>query len=55
MLNEEIRNQIINNYDPDLIVEVLEITTEQLVDVFEDLLEENVHKFIEEDEDEVNN
>lgn len=45
MTFEEIKDYIINRYDPDLIVEVLEITTEELLDKFEDKLMQNLHKF----------
>jgi|TARA_R100001480_G_scaffold61621_2_gene74091 hypothetical protein len=49
---EEIKEKIILEYDPDLIIEVLEITTEELLDNFEDKLIDNLYKF---DVDENNN
>ena len=49
---EEIKEKIILEYDPDLIIEVLEITTEELLDNFEGKLIENLYKF---DVDENNN
>ena len=42
---EEIKEKIILEYDPDLIIEVLEITTEELLDSFEDKLVDNLYKF----------
>ncbi len=42
---EELKERIIQNYDPDLIVEILEISTEELLNVFEDKLVENTSKF----------
>ena len=35
---EEVKEQITDRYDPDLIVEVLEISTEELLDAFEEKL-----------------
>jgi hypothetical protein len=42
---EEIKEKINAEYDPDLIIEVLEITTEELLDNFEDKLIDNLYKF----------
>ena len=42
---EEVKEKINAEYDPDLIIEVLEITTEELLDCFEDKLVENLYKF----------
>ena len=43
-LLEELKEKIGNNYDPDLIVEVLEITTEELLEAFEEkLIEVNTY------------
>lgn len=47
----ELKEYIIGNFDPDLVVEILEITTEELLDNFEDKFWERRHKF-EEDADE---
>jgi hypothetical protein len=43
----ELKELVASNYDPDLVVEVLEITTEELLDNFEDKLWEHRHKFLE--------
>ena len=43
--HDEIKERIILEYDPDLIIEVLEITTQELLDNFEDKLIENLYKF----------
>ena len=48
---EELKEKIADNYDPDLIVEVLQITTEELLDAFEDRLMDNRNKFIDLEED----
>ena len=42
---EEIKENITTEYDPDLLIEVLEITTEELLDTFEDKLIDNLYKF----------
>ncbi len=42
---EEIKERIGSQYDPDLIVEVLEISTEELLDAFEEKLLAKLHKF----------
>lgn len=49
---ETLKDLIIGNYDPDDLLELLGITTEELLDKFEEKLEENAWKFKEEDEDE---
>lgn len=49
---EILKDKIIGNYDPDDLLELLGITTEELLDKFEDRLAENAWKFEEEDEDE---
>tara|TARA_R110000822_G_scaffold231557_2_gene363455 strand:+ start:418 stop:585 length:168 start_codon:yes stop_codon:yes gene_type:complete len=46
---EEVREKILANYDVDLLCEVLDISSETLVDRFEDLVMKNIHKFEEED------
>ena len=43
----ELKEYIIENYDPDLVVEILEITTEELLDNFEDKLWNCRNKFLE--------
>lgn len=42
---EELKEKIADNYDPDLVLEALQITTEDLVEAFEDKVIENRHKF----------
>jgi len=56
----ELREYLLNTYDPDDIVESLQISSEELLDRFDDKLVENIHKFEkdfitdeEENEDEV--
>lgn len=48
---QELKEFIIDNYDPDLIVEILEISTEELLNNFEDKLWERRLKFMEVEED----
>lgn len=52
---EERKEKIIDHIDPDFLVEVLDISTEQLVEAFEDQLLENWHLFeyLEEDASEL--
>ena len=50
---EELKEHVIENYDPDDVLEALNLTTEDLVNAFEELLEMNSYKFEEvEDDDE---
>lgn len=49
---EELKERILENYDPDDIVEALELSTEDLLDAFEQKLIDNLHKFSEELENE---
>jgi len=42
---EEIKERIVKLYDPDDIVEALELNTEELLDAFEDKLADNIDKF----------
>ncbi len=42
---EEAKERIVNQYDPDDIVEALEISSEELLDMFEDKLSDNRYKF----------
>jgi hypothetical protein len=44
----ELKEQVIARYDPDLVVEILEITTEELLDAFEEKFKEKLYKFQEE-------
>ena len=41
----ELKERILQEYDPDLLVEVLEITSEELLDRFEDKVLENIELF----------
>jgi len=45
---EELKEEIIRDYDVDLVCEALEITVEQLLDAFEDKLMIYRYKFVEE-------
>jgi hypothetical protein len=42
---EEIKEQILNKYDVDFLCEVLEITSDSLVDRYEDLIIKNLDMF----------
>lgn len=42
---QELKEKIVQLYDPDDIVEALELSTEELLDAFEDKLIEQVNKF----------
>tara|TARA_B100000795_G_scaffold64408_1_gene43514 strand:- start:996 stop:1163 length:168 start_codon:yes stop_codon:yes gene_type:complete len=48
---EEIREQILKKYDVDFLCELLSITSESLVDRYEDLIMKNLEMFTEEDSD----
>ena len=47
---EELKDKVKEEYDPDDILSALEITTEELLDAFEDKLESCSYKFEEFDE-----
>ena len=47
---EVLKEHIIANYDPDDIIEALELSTEELVDAFIDRVELNAYKFMEDEE-----
>jgi len=49
---EEIREQILNKYDVDFLCEVLGITSESLVDRYEDQIMKNLEMFEEAESDE---
>lgn len=49
---EEIKEQILNNYDVDFLCEVLGITSESLVDRYEDLIMKNLEMFEDDSNDE---
>lgn len=42
---EELKLRIVDNYDPDVVLELLDLSTEQLLDRFEDILEQRKNKF----------
>jgi len=42
---EELREQILNNYDVDMLCEILGITAESLVDRYEDMIMKNMDLF----------
>jgi hypothetical protein len=46
---EEVKEQILNKYDVDFLCELLDISSESLVDRYEDLVMKNLDKFIEEE------
>jgi hypothetical protein len=48
---DELKERISNQFDPDLVVEMLEITTEELLENFHDRLVDNINKFELEGED----
>lgn len=48
---EDLEERVLATIDPDLFVEILEISTEELIDVFEDRMVEKVYKFLDEDEE----
>ena len=52
---EEIKERLLRDYDPEDFVEALEITSEELLDRFEDKLINKIEEFAEELEDEEEN
>ena len=42
---EELKEQILNNYDVDMLCEILDITAESLVDRYEDQIMKNMSLF----------
>jgi|TARA_R110000787_G_C13377306_1_gene441483 hypothetical protein len=42
---EELKEKIVENYDPDLLVDVLEVTTEELVEALSDQIQEMAEFF----------
>jgi len=45
MLVDELKERILQEYDVDLLCEVLDISAEELLDAFEYRLLQNLHKF----------
>ncbi len=48
---DDLKHRVLNEIDPDLLVELLEISTEELVDFFEERLVSRAYKFIDDDEE----
>jgi hypothetical protein len=46
MNNELLKEYVINNFDPDDVLDALGITTEQLLEAFPEELEQNGYKFV---------
>ena len=46
MNNELLKEYIIDNYDPDDVLDALGVTTEQLLEAFPDELDANGYKFV---------
>lgn len=42
---EELKEKIVETYDPDLLVEVLDLKTEELVEILSDFIEEKADFF----------
>lgn len=42
---EELKEKIVENYDPDLLVDVLQVTTEELVELLTDHIQEKADFF----------
>lgn len=47
LTTEDVRDKILEEYDPDDLIEALDISTEDLLDKFWDRLEDNSYKFME--------
>jgi hypothetical protein len=45
MIPEKIKQQLLDRYDPDDIIYILELSTEELIDELEHLILENIGKF----------
>ena len=48
---EELKERLVDQYDPDEIVELLDLSTEQIVEAFEDLVIKYRYKFDETGDD----
>jgi len=51
MNRELLRQRLIDGYDPDGIVDILDISSEELLDRFEDKLDEYIEKLEDKDDD----
>lgn len=49
---DTLKQHVIDNYDPDDVLEALDLSTEELVNAFEEKLELYEYKFIEDEEEE---
>lgn len=49
----ELKERIVQNEDPDFIVEILEISTDELLEAFHDKLEEHLEYFLYLEENEI--
>tara|TARA_R110000787_G_scaffold174946_1_gene287475 strand:+ start:428 stop:610 length:183 start_codon:yes stop_codon:yes gene_type:complete len=50
--HDELIERVAESYDPDLIVEMLEITSEEILNAFEDKFTQKRYKFTEDDDEE---
>lgn len=50
---ELLKDYVIDNFDPDDVVDALQISTEELVEAFPDKLEKFGYKFIDTEEEEI--
>lgn len=46
MNNQLLKEYVIDNFDPDDVLDALGVSVEQLLEAFPDELEQNAHKFI---------
>lgn len=51
MTLDDLKEYILNNFDPDDVLDALDLSTEDLLDAFEDRLLERAYKFIETEEE----
>lgn len=52
MTLDDLKEYILNNFDPDDVLDALDLSTEDLLDAFEDRLIERAYKFVEPEEEE---
>ena len=50
MTTEELKEKMVAEYDPDDLVDMLEVSSQELLDAFEDRLEEKAYRFREFDD-----
>lgn len=51
MTLDDLKEYILNNFDPDDVLDALDLSTEDLLDAFEDRLIERAYKFVETEEE----